>query len=218
MFTGSVIWRGIVYTMLMMLGKLICGFWLVRVALPSTRLQLRRRFQSVSMRRIPHFWGASKAPLNPTHNANEKRTANPSGAVVSTADETPLPDRPASAPGHQNQPHPSPSDSTDRSSTPRKPRSLYPAAILGSAMAARGEIGFLISSVAESNRIFASPVSGGDSATPGDSEIFLIVTWAIVLCTVIGPIGVGLLVRRVKRLERDGEAGKSDALGDWGVA
>ncbi|KAG6104650.1 hypothetical protein E4U14_005564 [Claviceps sp. LM454 group G7] len=79
-----------------------------------------------------------------------------------------------------------------------KPRSLYPASIIGCAMVARGEIGFLISSIAESNDIFSS--SSGRSST---SDLFLIVTWAIVLCTILGPLAVGLLVRRVRRLQNN---------------
>lgn len=77
-------------------------------------------------------------------------------------------------------------------------------------MVARGEIGFLISSLAESNGIFSSG---------GNEQVFLIVTWAIVLCTLIGPVCVGLLVRRVKTLERE-RVGRGDGryvLGVWGL-
>lgn len=77
-------------------------------------------------------------------------------------------------------------------------------------MVSRGEIGFLISSLADSNGIFS---------TGGNDDIFLIVTWAIVLCTVVGPVGVGLLVKRLKRLEMEKEEGGGgrDVLGVWGV-
>ena len=81
-------------------------------------------------------------------------------------------------------------------------------------MVARGEIGFLISSVAESNGIYNND---GDDGT---SELFLVITWAILMCTVLGPVTVGLLVRRVKRLqevERSRRTGKEDPLGIWGV-
>ena len=85
-------------------------------------------------------------------------------------------------------------------------------------MAARGEIGFLISSVAETKGVFRQ----GPAAPGAVSEIFLIVTWAIVLCTILGPLCVGLLVRRVKRLEAQSSTGqveghKRNALGVWGV-
>ena len=62
-------------------------------------------------------------------------------------------------------------------------------------MVARGEIGFLIFAVAGSRGIFSS--AGGD----GTSELFSIITWAIMLCTIVRPIGVGLLMRRVRKLQ-----------------
>lgn len=84
-------------------------------------------------------------------------------------------------------------------------------------MTARGEIGFLVSSIAESNGIFAS-----DPTSQINSDIFLVVTWAIVLCTILGPLAVGLTVNRVKKLERgavrDRRAIRWDVLGVWGVS
>ncbi|KFX86048.1 hypothetical protein V490_09255 [Pseudogymnoascus sp. VKM F-3557] len=98
---------------------------------------------------------------------------------------------------------------------PKNPRSLYPAAMLGTAMTARGEIGFLIASIAETTGLFASSSKPGS----GSSEIYLVVTWAIVLCTIIGPLAVGTLVKRVRGLqsERAKTPGASDPLGIWGV-
>lgn len=105
-----------------------------------------------------------------------------------------------------------------RNSSPKPdmPISLYPACILASGMVARGEIGFLIAALAESKSIL------GGRASDEPSELFLVVTWAISLCTIIGPICVGLLVNRVNRLEkRKGqrqEEGTHNVLGAWGVA
>jgi hypothetical protein len=102
-----------------------------------------------------------------------------------------------------------------------KPRSLYPAFILGSAMVARGEIGFLVSAIAQSNGIFGSISS--DSGSAGTvQDLFLVVTWAIMLCTVIGPVAVGLIVRRVRRLQKQRKSlvernGQADPLGVWGL-
>lgn len=83
---------------------------------------------------------------------------------------------------------------------------------------ARGEIGFLIAALAESTGIFASQ----DDSVDSGSEIYLVVVWAVFLCTVIGPVSVGLLVRRVKRLQwqqrqQRGHSGGKDPLGIWGV-
>jgi hypothetical protein len=37
------------------------------------------------------------------------------------------------------------------------------------------------------------------------------------LCTIIGPIAVGVLVRRVRKLQNRGQGGTADPLGVWGV-
>lgn len=34
MFTGAVVWRGIVFTILMLIGKFVTGIWLIRIATP----------------------------------------------------------------------------------------------------------------------------------------------------------------------------------------
>lgn len=110
-----------------------------------------------------------------------------------------------------------------------RPSSLYPAGILGNAMVARGEIGFLISAIAQSNGIFnSSSSSSSSSGSDGggvqhqQGDLFLIVTWAILICTILGPVSVGLLTRRVKRLrrqmDRNGSSvgeGRADPLGIW---
>jgi len=74
---------------------------------------------------------------------------------------------------------------------------LYPAILLSLAMTTRGEIGFLISAVGQSSGLLVP------------ENVYLIVQWGIVLCTLGGPIGVGLVVRKIRR-------GKSGLLGSWG--
>ncbi len=110
-----------------------------------------------------------------------------------------------------------------RTTLPR-PKSLYPASLLGCAMVARGEIGFLVSAIAASNGIFAKSSGTGsfdNGNGPSISEIYMIVTWAILLCTMIGPLTLGLLARRVQRLQRkrtpSQDGGGEDPLGIWGV-
>lgn len=108
-----------------------------------------------------------------------------------------------------------------------RPKSLYPAAILGCAMVARGEIGFLISAIADTNGIFSADISGQgkdyenhEASSP--SDVYLIVTWAILLCTILGPLTLGSLAKRVKRLQskrsKDREGSGEDPLGIWGVS
>ncbi|KIW20982.1 hypothetical protein PV08_01561 [Exophiala spinifera] len=153
MFRGTIVWRGIVYAMLMAFGKVCCGLWLVRFTYDS----------------------ASKTKT--TGKNKEKKQGK----------------------------------------TVPRPKSLYPAWLLGSAMVVRGEIGFLISALAASNGIFAA--DGDNVRAP--SEIYLVVTWAILLCTITIPIALGLVAKRVKRLQKqrqqNGDAAGQDPLGTWGV-
>ena len=182
MFSGAIVWRGIVYTILMVLGKLACGLVLVRFTDKSTKVQLPE--------------GATAAS-NADHQQMSAATAEAS-STRSSDPQTPS------------------ANSKRKRKAPRKlpkPQSLYPAMMLGSAMVARGEIGFLISSLAESDGVF------GPTETDGSSEIFLVVTWAILLCTIIGPVSVGAMVKRVRRLQksRNNDTTRPDPLGGWGV-
>lgn len=79
-------------------------------------------------------------------------------------------------------------------------------------MIARGEIGYLIASLAQSQGIF----NGGTA--DGSSDIYLVIIWAISICTLVGPIAVGTLTRRVKKLQAIRvNAGGEDPLGVWGI-
>lgn len=85
--------------------------------------------------------------------------------------------------------------STPIPATPLPPRILAstPAAIfMGVAMVARGEIGLLIAQLARGSS------SSSSSGTPGllGAEPFLLCIWAILLCTLVGPISLGFIVRR----------------------
>ncbi|KAH0493246.1 hypothetical protein TgHK011_008160 [Trichoderma gracile] len=212
LFHGSIVWKGIVYTVLMMVGKLLCGVWLLRISVASIlppKLITIIKHPKIQM---PHFWGRidrkeSNSPQTstPAHPADSQEPL-PTSQEASTASSQPSPD----SVGQTTNSHSSPAGTN--------PRSIYPASILGCAMTARGEIGFLISSIAESNEIFASAdVEDGKS-----SEIFLVVTWAIMLCTILGPLSLGLVVRRVKQLqqgvEKEGRLVAKDVLGDWGLS
>ncbi|KAF2854314.1 hypothetical protein T440DRAFT_465295 [Plenodomus tracheiphilus IPT5] len=189
MFRGSIVWRGVVYTILMAFSKFVCGLWLVRLSVAPGKGPLGRSLAKVKLPSIPHLWGRTVQKSPPTA-ASATNTTSTSGIDL--------------------EPRSSPS--------PPKPLSLQPPLILALAMCARGEIGFLISGVAESNGIFST---SGVASADEPSNIFLVVTWAIVLCTMLGPLGVGLSVRRVKKLQ-DGkdeqqEGSGLDVLGVWGV-
>jgi len=91
-----------------------------------------------------------------------------------------------------------PSNDTIPAITTQKANPVYPALLLGMAMTTRGEIGFLIAAVAQTAGVI----------TP--EEVYLVINWGIVLCTLMGPIGVGIIVRRIEKV------GKEEVLGGWG--
>ncbi|CAG9949899.1 unnamed protein product [Clonostachys rosea f. rosea IK726] len=208
MFSGSVIWRGIIYTILMIVGKLLCGAWLVPFGSPF-------QFITGLARRVPAFDKLVYKPSSPgSQCANSAQTTNQVATTQSGdgdnqdgVDMNTLPDRASQR-----------TSAETRNSTPnpKQPKSVYPACIVGLGMVARGEIGFLVAALAESKGIF-----GRTSGSSQPSELFLVVMWAVSLCTVVGPICVGLLVNRVKRLDtlsRQGSAeGRANVLGAWGV-
>ncbi|KAH3976319.1 hypothetical protein HBI29_190570 [Parastagonospora nodorum] len=195
MFDASIVWRGIVYAVLMTFGKLVCGLWLVRftwTAEPS-KGAAKSLLSKLRLPSVPHLWGKSgQATPSPREGAQTTATTTPEATSQNMSNRRSSPN-------------------------PPKPFSLHPPLILALAMCARGEIGFLISGVAESKGVFSS--SG--KALNGPSDMFLVVTWAIVLCTIVGPLGVGLSVRRVKKLQkrknRQQEGTGRDVLGVWGV-
>jgi Kef-type K+ transport system membrane component KefB len=220
MFTGRVIWRGLVYTILMVFAKVICGLWLVRFASMPRAKSISKSLSSLSLSAL----GSAKKWFKVPGAASEKppqaktTTAQRAQDTMARQSSNPLHQSPTTGPSQDaTSGDLSTRDSIPTANTTRKrtalprPKSLYPAAILGSAMVSRGEIGFLISSVAEANGVFGAG---------GNTEEFLVITWAILLCTLIGPITVGLLVKRVRRLqqaERQKANGQDDPLGIWGV-
>ena len=128
LWTGEVIWKGVVYTVLMLCGKVIVGAC------------------------VP-LWDLATGGLS--------REAGP------LAEEK-------------------------HGGMGRKERVAWaPAALLGTAMVARGEIGLLIIQI-------------GLNETPYLSQkAFVIGVWAIVLNTIIGPVSVGILLKRVGKAIAD---------------
>jgi hypothetical protein len=209
-----------VYTILMVFAKVICGLWLVRFASMPRAKSISKSLSSLNLSAL----GSAKKWFKAPGAASEKppqakaTTAQRPQDTMMRQSSNPLQRSPAAGSSQDatggdssmRDSRPAANTTRKRTALPR-PKSLYPAAILGSAMVSRGEIGFLISSVAEANGVF-----GAD----GNTEEFLVVTWAILLCTLIGPITVGLLVKRVRRLqqaERQKANGQEDPLGIWGV-
>ena len=196
MFAGPVVWRGIIYSILMIFGKMTCGIWLLRFSLPrisrkSIRLPYVIRNVSISSFYRQHHEasedGSNIAMSKQRPSIRQQQPSTPTSPVSTSGIGT--------------------TTTTTQTANVISPRptgwkSLYPPAIISFAMVARGEIGFLISSLAQSKGVLGS----SSSSSVAESELFLIITWAIVLCTVVGPVCVGLLVRRVKRLEKESQS------------
>lgn len=229
MFNGHTVWRGIVYSILMLVAKLLCGAWLFRFSLSLPYpASLRKVLTAMKHTHVSRLWGRQtletqvEPPTDgqgtdediPIAHSTSHDAANLQSLALAESDDTMI--RPCAQVLPQAERHNAAVGTVPRNKMPApKPFSLYPCAILGLAMIARGEIGFLISSLAKSNGIF----SIGD-----DDQMFLVVTRAILICTVVGPLGVGLLVRRVRRLEKvregrnDGRSDGRNVLGAWGIA
>lgn len=76
---------------------------------------------------------------------------------------------------------------------------------MGYAVVSRGDIGFLISAIAEIRDILTS-------------EQYFIVSWVIVLCTIVGSLMVGLLISKVKKIRDSKEliaGAENDPMGIW---
>lgn len=205
MFAPNVIWRGVVYALLMAFGKLLTGIWLLRIGFFSYFASTGKRLHRLAEQRL-----YARLKPSPKDQPVELRctTRNP----PTGADPRPSPnthkDNPSEPPdlaATVPSPTPTPAPRPSNDATPATaPRSVYPGLILGSAMVARGEIGYLIASLAQSSGLL-------------DAETFLVVVWAISLCTFVGPLATGLLIRRVKRLQAGaGAARVADPLGSWG--
>ncbi|KAK9461515.1 Sodium/hydrogen exchanger family-domain-containing protein [Lipomyces oligophaga] len=198
MLRGAIIWKGLVYASLMIIAKLVCGLWLLKFSMSTT-----------FVKRVISWMKGSKISYLFSQTSKFNSSLPPE---FSETDPEPLQDQILEI-SEVNQRTPS---AEHIESVESKSRSIYPASILGWAMVARGEIGFLISSVGEANEIFRQNPKSQQS-----SDIFLVVTWAIVLCTIVGPLAVGLLVRRVNKLQgskgRENTQIRGDVLGKWGA-
>lgn len=71
------------------------------------------------------------------------------------------------------------------------------ALLVGFARVARGEIGFLIASLSQSSRTLTLRLSNEFGNTSSNEDIFQVISWAVVLCTITGPLGVGVIARRL---------------------
>jgi hypothetical protein len=226
MFQGSIVWRGVVYAILMTFAKMITGLWLVRFSpspVSSLVSVIKKPFSYVTLFCAAPKTDAGKQKKKQKCRGKHRQFKSPSTGNPNQSDNNASADKQdenTEASSHdtttqsesQTVPQNAPPNPNATISLPPKPKSLYPPSILGLAMVARGEVGYLIASLAESQGMFSDGSSGKTS------EIYLVIIWAISICTLIGPISLGTLVKRVKKLQQMREnSGGPDPLGVWGI-
>ncbi|TGO59971.1 hypothetical protein BCON_0039g00010 [Botryotinia convoluta] len=177
MFSSSILWKGIFYACLMFLAKASVGI-VVYFEFFTTRWS--------------HKWIDSK-----------KKTL-------------PIPELPQ----QDGSPEEVPTNDLVNQNLKTDPPHLD-AIIVGSTMIARGGFGFLVASDAQSSGTLSlskTPIrilnmQGHSHKDTGRSrtldvvedQIFLVIIWALVLCTIVGPVVSGIAVRRKLVKEREGE-------------
>jgi len=169
MFQGSIVWKGIVYSILMIIAKGLVSLVIYFEYFRKLWYNGRKR---------------TSAPRN-TQNIASQPTPNPQS-------ESPRMEQ-----------------AVADSSVSHPPHSI--ALLVGFSMIARGEIGFLIASLSQSSGTLTLRHRDGMETQNSGEEIFLVIVWAVVLCTISGPIGVGIIVRR---LRGKGTAAYSDWLSE----
>lgn len=204
LFHGSVIWRGIVYTILMALGKCATSVWLFLYPPVSKylgRFQIKIKVGSSESEKTSNPAPSPANPTAPTLDSTQMpSTSNAISDYHFSTDNgiemiPPAEHRdPPSEKGYQEQ---------IPETTPQYPRTRYAAFLLSFAMTVRGEIGFLIAAVGQGINILVP------------EEVYLVVIWAVILCTLLGSIGVGFVVYIIKRKGMSGGSA-IELLGVWG--
>ena len=163
----GVVWRGILYSLLMVAAKFAVGIWMV-------------------------IW-PERRPAETETNRMENRRPRSRGATASNIAHQP--DIPLEAAPHAIQTGSPSNTGLDSPSQPAMSRTRS-AFLLGVAMVARGEIALIVAQLARPLLLSDQGGAGGSSVT--ESEPFAVVIWAILISTVGGAIGVGIVLRTRK--------------------
>ncbi|KAI0637599.1 hypothetical protein C8Q77DRAFT_1086796 [Trametes polyzona] len=177
----QIIWRGVIYSILMCIAKLAVGLpilfhepsqraatYLIRRARSSITALIRTgsAIRFTYLRRSTQGSSSRNSTSTP-----ESKDGAKTRACVSVS---PTADNNASGPANPQQP---------------LLASVPAATFMGIAMVARGEIGLLIAQLARGDDTNDKPGLLG-------TESFLLCIWAILLCTLVGPVSLGFVVRK----------------------
>jgi hypothetical protein len=196
----QVIWRGLVYAVLMVLGKMVVGIWMLIWPDPRTKARLAVR----SPRRASSPPKVFKS-LPPSRNREHLSRTLPR-----------IQER---------------KDNVTNETISNEPSRMRSALLLGLAMVARGEIALIVaqlarpllvvSTISSSTSTTTSAVTTGTETVTSrvttipvpDEEPFAIVIWAILVSTVGGALGVGILIASWKKKDQE-EAGRKYREGE----
>ncbi|GAA5855007.1 hypothetical protein JCM8547_002342 [Rhodosporidiobolus lusitaniae] len=168
LWTGPRIWKGIVYAVLMALGKLLTGAPILLVDVFSFSRSSGSSISPVALEAV-------------TRETKEARTGSP--PQITDAERV----------GGEKQQQ---LEGEKRGGAKRGGgflgESVQAAAFVGLALVARGEIGILVLQVAYSS----SSSSSSSTSSVLSEEPYLIAIWAVALCTIVGPVAFAALVKR----------------------
>lgn len=163
-----VVWRGMVYSVLMILAKMVTGIW---VFLFWKRLD---SIETQGDQEASESKGNVEATMregDDTRKALEEFVTTPSQSNTVRSTPSPVP----------------------KGLTPTPPSRSSVALLLGLAMVARGEIALIVAQLARPLLVLADATLDTTSEEP-----FVIVMWAVMLTTFGGALGVGWVIRATK--------------------
>lgn len=199
LFHGPVVWRGMVYTVLMALGKCATSVWLFAFPvltkfINKVRTKIPQSNRNGQADNVPKQISPSSVhPPSQVFPDSEMASKSIISDDLDTSNPPIIQRNTILAMNYDN---------PDTVKTSQK--YIYAVLLLSFAMTTRGEIGFLIAAVGQSIDILAP------------EEVYLVVIWAVILCTLLGSIGVGIVVFFIKKAAARLGVGPSEILGVWG--
>ncbi|KAF9476053.1 hypothetical protein BDN70DRAFT_882884 [Pholiota conissans] len=186
-----VVWRGLVYSVLMVLGKMVVGIWMFVWPDPNAKQRLLQRPNAVRRAFMYLKKLLAVRSLNGLKLALSRQNFQDPNAAWRQED-----------------------DSSASISASAELSPMRSALLLGLAMVARGEIALIVAQLARPLLVETAAPSATSTSSMGsetvtstitpipDEEPFAVVIWAILVSTVGGALGVGALIASWERKDR----------------
>ncbi|GAA5947045.1 hypothetical protein JCM3765_002129 [Sporobolomyces pararoseus] len=166
-FEKEIVWKGIVYSILMILGKVLVGVCVIVNDIVTTFFKKKNVSYKEEDKKIIKRQGNEF--FTPKNTSAELTTSISSSMTLST--------------------HSKSARGSFVSET--LPASLF----LGVALVARGEIGILVLQVAYNSNDSTSNSSSSTTTSVLSTEPYLISIWSVAVCTIVGPVAFSQLVK-----------------------